>query len=240
MRVEWQTNFDASLLSQFIQTDGLIHVWRIDLDVDSSVYSVLTQLLSIDEQARASRFRYDRDRDRFVVARASMRRLLSRYCNQSPSRLQFCYGSHGKPSLGASKLEFNLSHTEDLAVLAIAHDRPVGIDIERIHPMEDLEKIAGRFFVAGEHQRIMQVENADRPRVFFRTWTCKEAYLKATGAGLGKLKSLEVAINPEQAAYCINPQDWDLQEIVPAAGFVGAIAAPGIDWRTQFWQFAHD
>ncbi|NJN48569.1 MAG: 4'-phosphopantetheinyl transferase superfamily protein [Alkalinema sp. RL_2_19] len=69
---------------------------------------------------------------------------------------------------------------------------------------------------------------------FFRTWTCKEAYLKATGDGLRRLKGLEVAVKPQQGAQFVNPQDWDLQEIQPGEGFVGAIAAPGFDWRVTF------
>jgi 4'-phosphopantetheinyl transferase len=215
---------------------GTIDVWRIPLgDVDQSLRS----LLSEDEQLRADRFRYDRDRNRFIMARANMRRILGKYLNRPPASLEFTYGHHGKPNIVG--LEFNISHSADLALLAVCGDRIVGIDIEHIHPMNDLEKLTERFFTAGEHQRIIQVptddrEVNDRTIAFFRTWTCKESYLKATGEGIGKLKDLEIFLKPNQAAYFVNPQDWDVAEIVPEAGFVGAIVAPGVDWQTQFWQ----
>jgi 4'-phosphopantetheinyl transferase len=121
-----------------------------------------------------------------------------------------------------ANLEFNLSHTSNLALLAISIDRPVGIDLEEVRPMENLTKLAARFFTVEEHQNILTADEAGRTELFFRIWTGKEAYLKAIGVGLGGLQSI------------MRP-DWDVREITPAAGFVGAIAAPGKDWQVAFY-----
>jgi 4'-phosphopantetheinyl transferase len=124
-----------------------------------------------------------------------------------------------------------------LALLAVTGDRPVGIDLEQIHPITDLEKLTARFFSAGEHQRLLRLPETQRLPNFFRCWTCKEAYLKATGEGLGQLHRPEVYIQPQQAAYFVNPADWQVQELEVAEGFVGAIAAPGQGWTTRLWQY---
>ncbi len=215
---------------------GTIDVWRIGLDVDAATRGQLRSRLSADEQIRADRFRYDQHRDRFIVARASLRQLLGQYQDQDPADIQFDYGRYGKP--GMAGLEFNLSHSADLALLAVSRDRPVGIDLEWLKPVDDLEKLTARFFTAGEHQRIIQVPAADRPLAFFRTWTAKEAYLKATGEGIGQLKSLEVWVQPRQPLYFVHPLDWSVQELTPDRGFVGAVVAPGMDWQARFWHYA--
>jgi 4'-phosphopantetheinyl transferase len=213
---------------------GAVHLWRWRLD------QVVPdrRLLAADEQLRADRFRFDPDRQSFIAARSGMRRILGRYLNSDPAAIAFSYGLHGKPFLADRAIEFNLSHSGDWALLAVAHDRVIGVDIEYIKPMADLTKLTARFFAAGEHQRIMQLDEADRQRAFFRTWTCKEAYLKATGEGLGQLKSLEVAVQPQLPARLLTPIGWDLLELVPEVGYVGAVAAPGSDWQVSFFEAA--
>ncbi len=211
-------------------TPGAVHLWRLRLDQGVGD----RQVLSPDEQTRADRFRYDRDRQHFIAARSGLRRILGDYLSRDAAAVEFGYGSHGKPFLADGAIEFNLSHSGDLALVAVAVDRAVGVDLERIKPMADLAKLTARCFTAGEHQRIMQLAEADRQLAFFRTWTCKEAYLKATGEGLGQLKSLEVAIQLGQPAQLITPANWQLQELQPDAGYVGAIAAAGGDWRVSY------
>jgi 4'-phosphopantetheinyl transferase len=222
---------------------GDVHLWRWRLDRavgDRPLFApdgLAPDGLAPDEQLRADRFRFDSDRQRFIAARSGMRRILGRYLNRDPGTIEFSYASHGKPFLADRAIEFNLSHSGDWAVLAVAVDRAVGVDIERIKPMADLAKLTARFFVTGEHQRIMQLAEADRAIAFFRTWTCKEAYLKATGEGLGQLKSLEVVVQPQLPARLLTPIGWQLLELVPDVGYVGAVAASGSDWRVSFWNF---
>jgi 4'-phosphopantetheinyl transferase len=217
---------------------GEVHVWRWRLDRPAPAVT-----LAADEQLRADRFRFDCDRQSFVAARSGMRRILGRYLDQDAGAIEFAYGSHGKPLLANGAIEFNLSHSGDWALLAVARDRPVGVDIERIKPMAELEKLTARFLMAAEHERIVSLPEVDRVLAFFRTWTCKEAYLKATGEGLGQLKSLEVAVQPEVPVQLLSPSGWNLLELVPEVGYVGAlvcgrpkvIAAPGADLRVSFF-----
>ncbi|MFM2429610.1 MAG: hypothetical protein RLZZ511_823 [Cyanobacteriota bacterium] len=211
---------------------GLIHVWRWRLDRPSD-----RAVLAADEQARADRFRYDHDRRSFVAARCGMRELLGRYLDREPETIEFTYGKHGKPLLEGNPLMFNLSHSGEWAMLGVALDRPVGVDLEQIKPMDNIEKLTERFFTPGEHQRLLKTAKSDRTEMFFRTWTCKEAYLKATGEGLGKLKGLEISLGMNQAAQFVNPQTWDIQELQPVESYVGAIAAPDFDWRAMYFEF---
>jgi 4'-phosphopantetheinyl transferase len=206
---------------------GEVHLWRLRLDQDVGDRRVL----STDEQLRADRFRYDYDRQHFIKARSGLRRILGDYLGRDAAAVEFRYGSQGKPVLADGAIEFNLSHSGDLALVVVASDRAVGVDVERIKPMADLAKLTVRFFTAGEHQRIVQLDESDQLLAFFRTWTCKEAYLKATGEGLSQLKSLEVAVQLGQPAQLVLPPDWQLQELQPDQGYVGAIAAAGRDWR---------
>jgi 4'-phosphopantetheinyl transferase len=211
-------------------TPGEVHLWRLRLDQRIGDRRVL----SLDEQLRADRFRYAVDRQHFITARSGLRRILGDYLGRDAAALEFRYGLQGKPILADGAIEFNLSHSGDLALVVVTIDRSVGVDLERIKPMADLAKLTARFFTVGEHQRIMQLAEPDRPLAFFRTWTCKEAYLKATGEGLGQLKSLEVAVQPGQPAQLITPSNWQLQELQPAIGYVGAIAAQG-DWQVSYF-----
>jgi 4'-phosphopantetheinyl transferase len=217
--------------AQLQLTPGDVHLWRWRLDRVPEVPG-----LAADEQLRADRFRFDRDRQSFVAARSGMRKILGRYLNQDAAAIEFTYGSHGKPFLADGAIAFNLSHSGDWALLAVARDRAVGVDIERIKPMAELEKLTARFLMAAEHERIVRLPEADRLLAFFRTWTCKEAYLKATGEGLGQLKSLEVAVQPEVPVQLLSPSGWTLLELVPEVGYVGAVAAIGADWRVSFFE----
>jgi 4'-phosphopantetheinyl transferase len=220
---------------------GDVHLWRWRLD--RAVGD--RQLLAPDEQLRADRFRFDPDRQSFVAARSGMRRILGRYFDCDPGAIAFSYGSHGKPFVAAGMIEFNLSHSGDWALLAVARDRAVGVDIERIKPVAELEKLTARFLLAAEHERIVALDEADRVLAFFRTWTCKEAYLKATGEGLGQLKSLEVLVESCQPVQLVSPAGWGLRELPLEVGYVGAMvyarpvvnAAPGSDWSVSFWDF---
>jgi 4'-phosphopantetheinyl transferase len=220
---------------------GAVHVWRWRLD--RAVVGATG--LAADEQLRADRFRFDADRQSFIAARSGMRRILGRYLAIDPGAIEFSYGSHGKPFLADGAIEFNLSHSGDWALLAVAVDRPVGVDIERIKPVAELEKLTARFLLAAEHERIVALDAADRVLAFFRTWTCKEAYLKATGEGLGQLKSLEVLVESCQPVQLVSPAGWGLRELPLEVGYVGAlvcgrpkvIAAPGSDWSVSFWDF---
>ena len=117
-----------------------VHVWRIALDCGDG--DSLRSGLSSDELARAARFHFERDRTRFSVARAALREILAHYLGASPDEIAFVYGGHGKPALAPphGDLRFNLSHSHDVALCAVARGREVGVDVERIRELDDLEE----------------------------------------------------------------------------------------------------
>jgi 4'-phosphopantetheinyl transferase len=166
-------------------TDVIVAFARPDEVAEPGRQSALRALLSDDEEKRLTRFRFQRDRDLFLVAHALLRITLSRYANIAPYVWQFRNGSHGRPEIAepGSRLRFSLSHTHGLAACAIVLDHDVGLDVEYISrdPPVDL---AHGFFSPRERSDILGAAIDTRARVFLEYWTLKEAYAKARGLGL--------------------------------------------------------
>jgi len=213
--------------------------WHLWLDLPETAIGELKVLLSADEIERAQRFRFERDRRRYIAARGQLRQILGWYAGQSPAAVQFVYGPNGKPHLARSPvgLEFNLAHSGDLAVVGVALKRAIGADIEQLSRRLDLDAIARRFFAPGEVARWTRLAAADRPLAFFRCWTRKEAYLKARGAGLSiALDSFEVTFAADEPPSLIwaadgNEARWSILDLSATDGYVAAVAvesaAPG-------------
>jgi 4'-phosphopantetheinyl transferase len=194
---------------------GAVHVWRVRLD-DAAAAPALRPLLSDDERARADRFYTEDLRVRFTIAHGWKRRILARYVETRPASLAFACAEHGKPSLvdaDAHGVHFNLSHSADLALVAVRRGGPVGVDVE--HWKRDVEhlEIADRFFSPNECRALFAL--ADDPRAvvagFFAAWSRKEAYLKATGDGITRgLEHFDVSLTPgEPAALLADRLDPD-------------------------------
>src|SRR5688572_29353565 len=164
---------------------GRIHVWRASLEASDEAVAAMRLLLDDYEQTRADRFKFDRHRRRFIVGRAVLRQMLSKYLGADPAGFVFEYSGHGKPSLtsGAAQLPygdnlcltFNVSNSHELALLAFAVGRRVGIDVEHLRPMPDALKLAARFFAVDETNALRNSPADQLQNVFFRTWTRKEA-----------------------------------------------------------------
>ena len=146
------------------------------LDVHAAALPPLALLLSADEQARAARFRLERDRRRFVVARATLRRLLAARLSTRPESVQLAYGPHGKPALAESGLRFNLSHSGELALYVFSRRREVGIDVEAVREVPEAERIAPQWFSQADYRRFG----------FLGCWTRREAVAKALGQGVAE------------------------------------------------------
>lgn len=229
--------------------DDEVHVWRVSLDLPASQVQQLRPVLAADERGRAERFRFQKDRDHFIIARGVLRLILGRYLNRDPEQLVFHYNSYGKPALlpaeSEETLRFNVSHSHELALYAVSRGREVGIDLEHLRSGVDIDHIAARFFAPGEVSTLRTLPATVRNEAFFRCWTRKEAYIKARGEGLSlPLDQFEVTLIPGQpAALLSTPGDpraasrWSLQDLTPAPGYVAALAAEGCGWQLTCWRY---
>jgi 4'-phosphopantetheinyl transferase len=200
------------------------------LDGSPEVVRSAHALLSEAERARAARFAFDRDRRRFIVGRAQLKRLLAARLGIPPESVEVVYGAHGKPALAPhlaeSNLHFNVSHRDGLAVYAFSRKGAVGIDVEAIRPIPDGDRIASRFFSRHEYASWSSLAAAAKPVGFFNCWTRKEAFVKALGDGLTyPLDAFDVSLAPwEPARILRGARGWSLDSFSPAPGFIGAIA----------------
>jgi 4'-phosphopantetheinyl transferase len=242
LRPEWKIPVDRLVL-----LEPEIHLWRAALTVEPAQLEELTLLLSPDELARSQRFRFPQHQRRFAAGRGILRTILGRYLDLPPERLGFHYSPTGKPSLSPSlapRLEFNLSHSQDLMLCAVSRS-PVGVDLEQLRPLTDLEPLTQRFFATEESQQICALPIAARSQAFFQYWTGKEAILKAAGTGLADLATVELRWiqGTLQPLGAVAQTVWTLHTFVPEQGFIGAIAGarsgeqPGV-LQTSFWQWS--
>jgi 4'-phosphopantetheinyl transferase len=227
---------------------GDAHVWCISLDEDPDALLQLQSLLSPSERERAGRFRFENLRHRFIVGHASLRLLLSQYAGCAPRDLEFTFGAHGKPAIAKPRLEpelhFNLSHSQNLALLAVSRIGLTGVDLEQIRPMRDARELVARFFSPRESREFAQLSESEQPRAFFNLWTRKEALLKATGEGIAySLNKVEVTFRPGEPARLLalpenaNGGEWFLKHLEPASGFVGAVIVQAAPRRLGTFSF---
>ena len=200
-----------------------VEVHCFGLDPGEAETARLAGLLDEGERAHAARFRFDRDRRRFLVRRGRLREVLGRATGVAPARLAFTTGSHGKPALPDGPC-FSLSHSGERMMLVLA-DRAVGCDIERIDDAVEWAPLAERLFAAGERRALAALPEADGRRGFFECWARKEAFVKALGLGLSyPLEAFEVAVGPE-ARLLAGGAGWAIAAAAPGTGFTGAVVA---------------
>ena len=240
-----------------------VHVWRAAMDVPGEALEGLRATLAEDEQARAARFRFDEDRNRYVVAHGILRALLGRILDMTPCAIRFRYNAHGKPELagpeGPDALRFNLSHSQGLAMFAFTRGRRIGVDVqahrkgtarpssgERPSPNGvACSEIAERFFSPREAAAIQALPGALQERAFYDCWTRKEAFMKARGDGLTLgLDRFEVSVRPEEPAGLLRVEGagdeasrWTIVDVAPGSGYSGALAVEGRNLVLRYWQW---
>lgn len=227
-----------------------IHVWFAKLD-DRPVGS-LGVYLSPDEAARAHRFRFEKDRNHFTLARGLLRRILACYLDSEPSEFRFSYGEQGKPALSSRSdqqtIKFNLAHSHGMAVYAFSRNRELGVDLEFMRDERADEAIAERFFSAREVVDLKSLPCELRKQAFFNCWTRKEAYIKARGEGLSMaLNEFDVSLKPgEPAALLKNHRNdgevsrWSMQSLPIAKGYAAALVVEGYDWKLNTFSVSCD
>jgi 4'-phosphopantetheinyl transferase len=215
-----------------------IHLWLFDHAGMTTEVPAFRQLLSADEVARAERFYTTDLQERFILTRGFLRLLLGDYLDIHPQKIRFKYGDNGKPAIehedAQYPLGFNLAHSGLLALCGITLKRDIGIDLEEIRVVRNLEQICDRFFSADEAAAIQCLPTAQREKAFFRCWTAKEAFIKATGEGLSRaLDSFKVSLSDNENGQIqiktddrwIASSSWRLWHLQPAPGFLAAVVA---------------
>jgi 4'-phosphopantetheinyl transferase len=231
--------------------DDEVHVWLIGLDRPVAEVAALAAPLAADEVVRAGRFYRARARNHFVVARGLLRTILGGYLAVAPEELRFVLNKHGKPALAdeeEQRLSFNLSHSGELALLAMTRDRALGVDIERVRTNLDYERLARRFFSPAEFAALDCLPDEAQIEAFFRCWTRKEAYIKGQGVGIALgLDSFDVSLAADEPARLLATRpdgseaaQWQLRSLPAPPGYAAALAVRGWDWTLKCYQWTDE
>jgi 4'-phosphopantetheinyl transferase len=219
----------APLAEPPVLRDGEVHVWSASLCLDPQELSLMREVLSPNELERCERSPLFEERNRFVAGRGLLRHLLAPYLHREPAEIQFAYGYAGKPYFpdDSTDVEFNISHSGDFALVAVTTGREVGVDVERICDMPEMDEMVRRFFSDSARAEYQQSATpADRLQVFFKCWTEKEAISKCTGQGIADEQPLFV-------------ENISVIPLVPAIGYAGALAISGPALKLRTWRWQH-
>jgi 4'-phosphopantetheinyl transferase len=234
--INWDWRYPTEPIS--LKADE-VHVWQAPLKLKQTETNYFYSILSPEERVRAARLRDTRLQDRFVAARGWLRHILWQYIHIKPGDIQFSYNEHGKPALvhpfditDGQRVEFNLSHSGDLAMYAICRQRTVGIDVEWIDEHLEMDVIAGRFFSPAELHVFETSPEKQKANIFYACWTQKEAYLKARGEGFCHPTNAFSILPGRQAAlkHSLEPAEnhrWSLLQWNPDQGAHAALAVEG-------------
>ncbi len=227
--------------------DDEVHVWSADLNASVEQVERLEGVLSADEIERAKRFYFERDRIAFTIGRGLLRTILGSYLGIDPTQLDFAYTRHGKPSLatGGGDIQFNVSHSGKVALLAFVRGRGIGIDVETMRRNLDYLKVAERVFSVEERAALVALPEELQKEAFFRGWTRKEAYIKAHGQGVSlPLDQIVVSIAPGEPAQLLaikgsfdSAARWRMQELEIGPEYRAAVIVEGSDWRLSCRQW---
>lgn len=218
-----------------------VHLFAFELSAPAPILDRLGESLSPPERDQRSRFAFPRLGDQYAVAHGTMRAVLARCLDQPGQRLRIEAAKGGKPWLpDHPSLQFNLSHSGDMALLGVALAHPIGVDIEAVRAMPDAAAIATRFFAAGECDALAALPEGERTPAFFRCWTRKEAYVKALGTGLATpLDSFRVSLDA-QAGFVSSGEEsrWTLRDASLSAAYAAAVCMPNGALPLHFWRIA--
>jgi len=223
---------------------GQVHVWRICLEQQDDLLDRFRRTLEPEELERAGRFRFERLQRHFITSRGFLRYVLSRYVAAKPEQLSFAYNYYGKPLLaGNSSLQFNMSHSHEMALVAVTSGAAVGVDVEHIRADFASEEIATRFFSRLEVETFSSLPTEERVAAFFRCWARKEAYIKAIGKGLSQpLDGFDVTLAPADPAALLRAGEedtvqWTMSDIDFGADYASALVVEGTPLQISCWRF---
>lgn len=233
-----------------LSSDHVVEFYRVDLNPPPETVQSCRHVLSPEECVRADRYVTGDLTRRSVVCRGVLRRILGAVLSRSPADIRFSVGPHGKPAIAADQnpgIEFNVSHTADLAVIALAARRAVGVDVESVDRKVNRDELASRFFSSTECRVYFALPEPQRTAAFYRIWTCKEAYLKAIGAGLSfPLGQFSVSVAPDEPPGLIDVEQqpreagrWSFVALPVGPDYAAALAVEGHGWTLRDWTWDH-
>lgn len=224
-----------------------VHVWLANFNDLSAIHKEPQKILLADELEHAAKFKNEKHANDFSMARMVLRIILGRYLNVEPNKIIFSYNDYGKPFLKgySHQLHFNLSHSAGVALYIFSYDFEVGIDIEHIHPIENLLEIAKDFFSNQEFQELSELSIDKRLNSFFKCWTRKEAFIKALGNGLTHpLDKFEVSLKPNEIAEFTSiygsknlAKEWSLFSMQPLENYEAAFCFKGKTSAVNYWYY---
>jgi 4'-phosphopantetheinyl transferase len=245
-KIHWETPVNPPTL-----TEDEVHIWRVDLSHPNENLDINANDLSVDERTRAERFHFERDRRRYILSHSRLHRLLGGYLGIEPAAISFETADRGKPHLGgqfsASGLEFNLAHSGEMALFGFRRGVGIGVDIEQVRPMPDLERVAARYFSKQEQGQLSQLPAEKKGNGFFKCWTCKEAFIKNIGDGLYyPLDQFEVDADPDLPGRLLRvasdlheASSWRLEYFTAWEGYSSALAVRGEVGRVRYLDLDH-
>src|SRR3990167_385319 len=217
-----------------------IHVWSTDLNISDEEEQQKLALLAPDECERAARFRFPNHRQRYIAARATLRQLLGMYLNCLPESLSFIYTEHQKPFLTSpdyQALQFNLAHSDAIAIYAFNLNHAIGIDIEKVQGTFN-QSVAERYFSEKENQALNTLSNEEKLLGFYRIWSRKEAIVKAVGKGFSiPLASFSVSATDELESITLENKNWSLLPLTLHPHYQSALACNRMIETVKFWRF---
>lgn len=224
-----------------------IHIWRAFISSDQ--VENYKNLLTDEEMYRAGKYFFERDRQRYILSRGILKKLLSSYAKVKPENIQFIYNKYGKPYLNmpsrSVEIQFNISHSEDIILLAFTYGHKIGIDIEYQRAEFADMKIAEHFFSPAEISALAMLPDNMRKKAFFECWTRKEAFIKAKGQGLTiPLDGFEVSVMPDEPAQLLNIYDdpeevkrWMMMNIETGGNYCGALVTESDTYSVFFYDW---
>lgn len=226
------------------------HIWQISLKQNDEALQISARLLDETEQSKTAKFRFGKDRKNYIAAHGAMREILSLYLEICPQNIEFETNSYGKPFLcgGKSDISFNLSHSGELALLAITKGSKIGVDIELIRADIAAENLAEQVFSTLEIETWRNLPENFKAKAFFDCWTRKEAFIKAVGKGLSyPLKDFSVAFSPCEQARLIalentklKAENWQIIELNIAENYAAAMAIEARNTKLFLWNFSNN
>lgn len=212
--------------NQCILSESCLDIWQFSLD--TFISETEKHLLSSGEIARANRYHFERHRQKFIVARVRLRQILAQYLQCDAANICFDYNEQGKPTIKntRSNIHFNLSHSKDLALLAVCQTHPIGIDLE-FFSARPLLGIGKQLFSDLENNALQHLPAYLRPLAFFHIWSQKEALIKAIGLGLSyPTKAINLPILPPSNTCLIEPiynSNWKITSFSPTLACAAAV-----------------